>query len=138
MITVDAATRLLSKLTAPASYDGCWEFTGYIKPNGYGSFWYLGANSYAHIAAYELFNGKPVPANCDVHHTCSNRKCCNPDHLRAVRHRTNIRESTSPMGLNAQKTHCLNGHRFSPSNLMNSADGKRRCKACNRERRRAA
>ena len=34
--------------------------------------------------------------------------------------------------INAQKTRCKRGHELVPNNLLNSIDGKRRCKKCNR------
>jgi hypothetical protein len=70
-----------------ASYEvnpgtGCWEWTGWIHPNGYGIL-VMGGKSKkvrAHRFSWELHNG-PIPAGVDALHKCDNRKCCCPDHL---------------------------------------------------------
>jgi hypothetical protein len=35
-------------------------------------------------------------------------------------------------GVNARKTHCVNGHAFTPENTRVNSDGSRHCKACER------
>lgn len=59
----------------------CWEWTaGKIKGHGR----LRGPNNstlYAHRIAYELTHG-PIPAGMEVDHTCHNRGCVNPAHLR--------------------------------------------------------
>lgn len=63
--------------------DVCWPWLGkrsYIVIGGSGC--------RPHRIAYALERGR-LAANCAVLHTCSNRHCCNPQHLRLgrVRHR---------------------------------------------------
>lgn len=112
--------------------DGCWLWTAYKNPKGYGLISVNDRLWQAHRVAHELFKGA-IPAGFDVHHRCYQRSCVNPDHLEAISHRANITDagSTSPSALNAKKTHCLNGHQLVVPNLMLSllAKGRRRCKS---------
>jgi hypothetical protein len=111
---------------------GCWRWTGSIRPNGYGSF--QGAS--AHRVAYELFVGAIGPDLC-VDHLCRVRDCVNPLHLEAVTRAENTLRGTSPAAENARKTTCKRGHPLSGENLYLS-NGARSCLACRRETSRAA
>lgn len=62
--------------------EGCWEWTAYRDPNGYGR---MGGSEprtviLAHRASWEIHFG-PIPDNLDVLHTCDNPPCSRPDHL---------------------------------------------------------
>ena len=62
---------------------GCWPWTGGISRNGYGDFGCDGGRNYgAHRMALYLTIGRPVPEALSALHSCDNRKCCNPLHLR--------------------------------------------------------
>lgn len=65
---------------------GCWEWTGRIH-NGYAVIQtpskYDGGSKWAHRVSYALFNG-PIKAGMHIDHTCRNRKCVNPAHLKMV------------------------------------------------------
>lgn len=68
-----------------AAPNGCWEYTGFRKWDGYG--WLSrkieGRKSRyitAHRYAWTLLRGQ-VPEGMQVLHRCDNPPCCNPDHL---------------------------------------------------------
>ncbi len=59
---------------------GCWEWSGYVNPRGYGRMGGVGRRTVlAHRLAYEHFIG-PAGDLFVLHH-CDNPKCSNPDHL---------------------------------------------------------
>ena len=66
----------------------CWEWAGAKSPNGYGVFYLNGRQHYAHRAALILLNGADLDGQM-VDHSCWNRACVNPEHLRLVTTRQN-------------------------------------------------
>lgn len=119
--------------------DGCWLWRGSINALGYGNFCPTRARTVkAHRFAYEALIG-PIPEGCDLDHVrargCTNRHCVNPAHLEPVSHRENIRRGDSPSSRNGRKTHCVNGHEFTPENIYYRPDnGARQCRECARLR----
>lgn len=82
----------------------------------------------AHRAAWVYHNHKQIPDGYTVDHLCKNRRCVNPQHLRALPNFENARRTFGrdwPMGT------CINGH----SNKELYWDGSRyRCRPCTQER----
>ena len=54
-----------------------------LNPDGYFRKYVEGRHRMYHVHIWEQANG-PLPHDHEVHHTCGNRACCNPDHLEAV------------------------------------------------------
>lgn len=104
----------------------CWEWQGYLAPNGYGRFTTTNSVSeYSHRVAYTLEHG-PIPLGLTIDHLCRNRACVNPAHLEAVPIRTNVQR-----GSRAMATACINGHPFNAENTGHNK-GRRYCKICSR------
>ena len=111
--------------------DGCWLWTGYIDPQGYGSFRPGGMvrSNKAHRVGYQLLVG-PVAPGLSLDHLCRNRGCVNPDHLQPVTPQEN-----TDRGASAKRSRCRKaGHEMTPENTGNRSDGRRYCKTCHRER----
>lgn len=82
----DPRERLMSKV---AFVDGCWEWQGALDKGGYGAFFYGKGMAKAHRVSYALFVG-PIPEGLFIDHTCHNRACVNPEHLRPVTNKQNL------------------------------------------------
>lgn len=123
---------------------GCLMWTGRLTSCGYGSVTimqagYPVATFSAHKVSYELARGR-VPDGLVLDHLCRNRACIEPSHMEPVSQRENIMRSPIAQGaLNAAKTHCAQGHEYSPENTYLYVSGPPRattmrvCKTCRAE-----
>ena len=120
------------------SITGCWLWPGSRAGVGYGQTYskLIRKKVYVHRFVYEHYRGE-IPEGFDVDHLCCVRHCANPDHLRAVTHMENVMapHSQSTAKVNAEKTHCPQGHPLIPGNLV-SGKRHRDCKTCARENKR--
>lgn len=64
----------------PGFQTPCLQWTAGTDADGYGRFWFAGANVLAHRFVYAAEVG-PIEANHDIDHGCANRRCVNTDHL---------------------------------------------------------
>lgn len=111
--------RLLARIVVDES--GCWIWHGHCDRHGYGRC----GRGLAHRASYETFVGE-IPAGLQLDHLCRVRNCVNPEHLEPVTMLENIRR-----GFNANKTHCIHGHEFTPENTYRKPKTTaRNCRAC--------
>lgn len=112
----------------------CWEWRGNIRKDGYGQARdeYVGTRR-THRIAFALING-PITSEQMLLHSCDNRACCNPDHLRIGTQYENIQDMISRgrhVGNGYElRTHCIRGHEFTPENTYTSQVGKRQCCTC--------
>lgn len=120
----------------PDHETGCWTWTGPRSGYEYGRLYLLGPHYPAHRAVYELLVER-VPEDYPVDHLCRNPICVNPDHLEPVTDAVNTQRGLVPV-VNVlrgkAKTHCAQGHEYTPENTQRDKRGNRRCGACNRER----
>lgn len=113
--------------------DECWDWAGSKSDTGYGRFSpRRGRAMMAHRFSYEYFTGRSIPDGFHIDHLCRNPSCVNPDHLEAVTPRENTMRGVGPSAKNAVKTHCKNGHEFTPENTR-TWKGVRACRTCQRE-----
>lgn len=132
------------------SAEGCWRYKGSINADGYGivDVSRRFPQIRAHRAAWEAVVG-PIPAGMELDHLCHgrdadclggaqcmHRRCVNPTHLEPVPGSVNTARGKSLSSINAQKTHCLRGHAFTPENTYwrPTRNGKplpsRQCRQC--------
>ncbi len=81
--------RLANYTVSPA---GCWEWQGALKSGGYGNIAELYGQNQAHRASYIHYVG-PIPEGASLLHSCDNRRCINPAHLRPGTYSENQREA---------------------------------------------
>lgn len=106
----------------------CLMWTAYVHPSGYGRLHWQGTLRYAHRVAYEVLVG-PIPEGLVLDHLCRNRACVNVTHLEVVTNRVNILRGETLMAANVAKTHCPQGHEYTPENTV-QRDGGRHCAIC--------
>lgn len=117
---------------------GCWIWTSNLN-KGYGRFWTVKSGLVeAHRWSYEYYVG-PIPDGLQIDHLCRVHSCVNPQHLEPVTQRENALRGYGMSGIYARRTHCKNGHEYTPENTHMMKSG-RWCRTCDREthRKRAA
>lgn len=111
----------------------CWPWLQSIASHGYGQTWDGITVRLAHRVAWTLHHGRQVSPGMTIDHTCRNRRCCNPAHLREL---TNVDNATDNGA--AGKTHCIRGHEFNEENTIVRTNEKGRphryCRACRDQR----
>lgn len=108
--------------------EDCWVWTGNRYAHGYGCVRRGGKDGgamLAHRAVYEQLVG-PVPVGKELHHTCSNKLCVNPEHLLPV-----TRKEHCELDRTLTDT-CRRGHPRTPENICVLNSGYIRCLACQR------
>lgn len=114
----------------------CW--TRALDTQGYGQIARAGVHYGVHRIAYvwrygEIAPGLVVDHVCHDPHECvgrcHHRRCVNPDHLVAVTNEQNLKRQGP-----AFKSHCVNGHERTLSNLGRRPDGRPYCRPCNQAR----
>lgn len=116
----------------------CWLWTGATAGEGYGRIRTRARYSApAHRLAYEWLVG-PIGPGLEPDHLCRVVRCVNPAHIELVTPSENVRRGTSPAADRARRTHCPQGHEYTPANTYrNPTKPKQRaCLACMRIRNR--
>jgi hypothetical protein len=74
--------RFSSKIKKGENNDDCWIWLGTKLKNGYGQFSLNYKGYLSHRISYEYFNNCKIKIGMFILHSCDNRECCNPKHLR--------------------------------------------------------
>lgn len=116
--------------------ESCWLWQGSTTADGYGNLGTVLLSKgkmkveKAHKVAWKLLIGPLPEAPLILDHLCRNRACVNPWHLDPVTWRENVRRGNAFAGINARKTHCINGHEFDEANTILFGNNWRRCRTC--------
>ena len=70
---------------------GCWNWKG-ATSEGYGVLGFHHTSIRTHRISYSIYKGD-IPPGLEVLHSCDNKLCVNPEHLRVGTHRENIQEA---------------------------------------------
>lgn len=70
--------RFVTKVKKGKGKDPCWVWVGAKLTTGYGVFSIEGKS----VMVHRLATGGKLSPNNHVYHTCGNKACVNPDHLR--------------------------------------------------------
>ena len=109
--------------------DGCWLWVGHCNRGGYGILGGRPRPQLAHRLVWAALVSSDVPEHLHHRLTCAKR-CVNPDHLTGT---TNAEHPDSAPRWQAAKTHCKQGHEFTPENTYRPSRGGRKCRTCARE-----
>lgn len=70
---------------------GCWDWSGRLNNDGYGILKYHQKGLRAYRVAYGLWVG-PIEVGKSILHSCDNRLCINPEHLRMGTQKENVQD----------------------------------------------
>lgn len=104
------AQRAISRFVVDEN--GCHISTYSVASHGYAQIgWHVGGDksivTTAHRAAWVAHTGEQIPAGMVVDHTCPERRCVNPDHLRVL---SNFENARRTRGRDWALGYCANGH----------------------------
>lgn len=112
---------------------GCWVWTaGTNTLNPYPIYQLDGKRHYAHRLSWAWANDCEIPEGFHVHHKCGQPRCVNPEHLDAHSPEDHVEAHGGRWGgalINAAKTHCKYGHKFTDENTYVHS-GQRKCRRC--------
>ena len=133
------AQRAISRFVVDEN--GCHISTYSVASHGYAQIgWHIGGDknnmTTAQRAAWVAHTGEQIPAGMTIDHTCKERRCVNPDHLRML---SNFENARRTRGRDWALGYCANGHpnkHLAIEPWRRTKDGKKRhglrCQECKR------
>lgn len=82
--------RFWSRVNRTSDTTQCWEWMAGRGSNGYGEIKFNGKPYGSHIIAWYLTN--QIMPTLQILHSCDNKVCCNPNHLREGTHQENMQD----------------------------------------------
>lgn len=101
----------------PEPNSGCWLWLGPLG-DGYGMTWSGTRTTGAHRLSWAIHRGAIPPKMTVDHRVCRVKCCVNPDHLVLCSHAENMLQPDGPLGILLARTHCRNGHEYTPENTI--------------------
>lgn len=138
------------QLLAESDPNECWPWPHADNGYGYGRIRWHGDQAIwlAHRLSYAL-SVEPIGDGLQIDHvchsadpdcvdwaTCPHRACVNPGHLEAVTGSVNQSRQKQHGPVRYSKSHCTNGHEFTPENSYFDPAGIRSCRTCRRDAKR--
>ena len=109
---------------------GCLIWLGSRNERGYGRVWFEGRMQRVNRVSLRILKCVRLGKRLALH-DCDNPRCFHPDHLHAGSSRQNAIESVErKRHVNARKTRCKRGHRFTRANTRIRAAAGRVWRAC--------
>lgn len=105
--------------------NGCWNWLGRLSRDGRG--WRR--HTRAHRAVYEELIG-PIPKGYDLHHSCENKLCVNPNHMEPLTPEAH-KLAHGVVGVTILR--CRAGHALTEDNVVHRKCG-RECRACRNQK----
>ncbi|KKK62121.1 hypothetical protein LCGC14_3007490 [marine sediment metagenome] len=115
----------------------CWLWTAGCNDSGYGLFWEDGKPVRAHRWAYEQEHDL-IPEGKQLDHLCRTRHCIRASHLEPVTCRENLMRGDTLAAREAKLMYCPQGHSYDEENTYVYPQGRRECRECRRQRRKAS
>lgn len=121
------------KLYKQIDVNSCWNYTGSLRSNGYGRVYFNGKDiKLNRFIAFVVWGLDLNNQDIHVKHTCDNRKCFNPLHLKLGTRYENTQDAIDRDRMGSKrKEYCVNGHDMSINRFVNNR-GNTRCKTCHR------
>lgn len=81
----------IEQRSVPEPNSGCWLWLNSLTSSGYGKIYHEGKLWLAHRVSYLIHKGR-IPKGKVVMHTCDNKVCVNPNHLKLGTHKENTHD----------------------------------------------
>jgi len=103
--------RTYLKTVGEPQESGCVNWKLAVNNSGYGTKWYMGVKTGAHVLAYKAFVDEAFEqsASLVVMHSCDNRRCINPEHLSTGTPKDNIQDMVAKNRVNRYVRHSIGG-----------------------------